>query len=52
MSALPLSFKEKRDNVKENSQPSWPKKYGITDIDGRVLPSLRTQRGVPIWAPI
>jgi NAD(P)-dependent dehydrogenase (short-subunit alcohol dehydrogenase family) len=26
--------------------------YGITDIDGRVLPSLRTQRGAPIWAPI
>jgi hypothetical protein len=46
------SFKEKRGNVKENSQPSWPKKYGSTDIDGRVLPSLRMQRGAPIWAPI
>ena len=46
------SFKEKRDDLKENSQPSWPKKYGITDIDGRVLPSLRTQRGAPIWASI
>jgi hypothetical protein len=40
------SFKEKR-HPKENSQPSWPEKYGITDIDGRVLPSLRTQHGAP-----
>jgi NAD(P)-dependent dehydrogenase (short-subunit alcohol dehydrogenase family) len=26
--------------------------YGITDIDGRVIPSLREQRGAPIWNPI
>jgi NAD(P)-dependent dehydrogenase (short-subunit alcohol dehydrogenase family) len=26
--------------------------YGITDIDGRVIPSLRAQRGAPIWSPI
>jgi len=26
--------------------------YGITDIDGKVVPSLRAQRGAPIWAPI
>jgi NAD(P)-dependent dehydrogenase (short-subunit alcohol dehydrogenase family) len=26
--------------------------YGITDIDGRVIPSLRAERGSPIWAPI
>lgn len=26
--------------------------YGITDIDGRVVPSLREQRGAPIWKPI
>jgi len=26
--------------------------YGITDIDGRVVPSLRAERGAPIWAPI
>lgn len=26
--------------------------YGITDIDGRVIPSLRAQRGAPIWQPI
>ncbi len=26
--------------------------YGITDIDGRVIPSLRAERGIPIWAPI
>lgn len=26
--------------------------YGITDIDGRVIPSLRAERGAPIWRPI
>jgi NAD(P)-dependent dehydrogenase (short-subunit alcohol dehydrogenase family) len=26
--------------------------YGITDIDGRVIPSLRAERGSPIWKPI
>ena len=26
--------------------------YGITDIDGKVIPSLRAQRGAPIWQPI
>ena len=26
--------------------------YAITDIDGKVIPSLREQRGAPIWAPI
>jgi NAD(P)-dependent dehydrogenase (short-subunit alcohol dehydrogenase family) len=26
--------------------------YGITDIDGRVIPSLRAQRGAPIWPPV
>lgn len=26
--------------------------YGITDIDGRVIPSLREQRGAPIWMPV
>lgn len=26
--------------------------YGVTDIDGRLVPSLRAQRGAPIWAPI
>jgi NAD(P)-dependent dehydrogenase (short-subunit alcohol dehydrogenase family) len=26
--------------------------YGITDIDGRVIPSLRAQRGAPIWMPV
>ncbi len=26
--------------------------YGITDIDGRNIPSLRAQRGSPIWRPI
>lgn len=26
--------------------------YGVTDIDGKVIPSLREQRGSPIWAPI
>jgi NAD(P)-dependent dehydrogenase (short-subunit alcohol dehydrogenase family) len=26
--------------------------YGITDIDGRRIPSLRAERGGPIWKPI
>jgi NAD(P)-dependent dehydrogenase (short-subunit alcohol dehydrogenase family) len=25
---------------------------GITDVDGRVIPSLRAERGSPIWPPI
>ena len=26
--------------------------YGVTDTDGRVIPSLRAERGHPIWQPI
>ena len=26
--------------------------YGVTDVDGRVPPSLRAQRGAPIWSPV
>lgn len=26
--------------------------YGITDVDGTVVPSMRAERGSPIWAPI
>ncbi len=26
--------------------------YGITDVDGKVIPSLRGERGEPIWPPI
>jgi NAD(P)-dependent dehydrogenase (short-subunit alcohol dehydrogenase family) len=26
--------------------------YGITDVDGKVVPSLRAERGSPIWGPI
>ncbi len=26
--------------------------YGVTDIDGSVPPSLREQRGAPIWQPV
>ena len=26
--------------------------YGVTDVDGKVVPSLRAQRGSPIWCPI
>lgn len=26
--------------------------YGITDVDGSVIPSLRAERGAPIWQPI
>jgi NAD(P)-dependent dehydrogenase (short-subunit alcohol dehydrogenase family) len=26
--------------------------YGVVDVDGRTIPSLRSRRGSPIWAPI
>jgi len=26
--------------------------YGVTDIDGNTIPSLREQRGSPIWQPV
>jgi NAD(P)-dependent dehydrogenase (short-subunit alcohol dehydrogenase family) len=26
--------------------------YGVTDVDGKVIPSLRAQRGSPIWSPV
>jgi len=26
--------------------------YGITDVDGKMIPSLRAERGAPIWRPI
>jgi len=26
--------------------------YGVTDIDGRAIPSLRAERGAPIWGPV
>ena len=26
--------------------------YGVTDLDGKVIPSLRAQRGAPIWSPV
>ncbi|WP_018637888.1 SDR family NAD(P)-dependent oxidoreductase [Parafrankia elaeagni] len=26
--------------------------YGITDIDGKVVPSVRAQRGSPLWSPV
>jgi len=26
--------------------------YGVTDVDGKVIPSLRAERGAPIWMPV
>jgi hypothetical protein len=26
--------------------------YGVTDIDGKVPPSLRAQRGSPLYSPV
>ena len=26
--------------------------YGVVDIDGREIPSLREQRGAPLWSPV
>lgn len=28
------------------------REYGVTDIDGKVPPSLRAQRGSPLWSPV
>jgi NAD(P)-dependent dehydrogenase (short-subunit alcohol dehydrogenase family) len=28
------------------------REYGVTDIDGKVIPSLRAERGAPIWSPV
>ncbi|TGD75986.1 SDR family NAD(P)-dependent oxidoreductase [Mangrovimicrobium sediminis] len=28
------------------------KEYGVTDIDGREIPSLRDTRGAPLWRPV
>mgnify|MGYP003638633017 FL=1 len=32
--------------------PELAAEYGITDIDGRIIPSLREERGAPIWQPV
>ena len=26
--------------------------YGVVDVDGKIIPSLRAERGSPIWRPI
>jgi NAD(P)-dependent dehydrogenase (short-subunit alcohol dehydrogenase family) len=26
--------------------------YGVTDVDGKLPPSLRAQRGAPVWSPV
>jgi NAD(P)-dependent dehydrogenase (short-subunit alcohol dehydrogenase family) len=26
--------------------------YGVKDVDGKVIPSLRAQRGAPLWSPV
>lgn len=28
------------------------REYGLTDVDGREIPSLRAERGAPIWQPV
>jgi NAD(P)-dependent dehydrogenase (short-subunit alcohol dehydrogenase family) len=28
------------------------REYGVTDVDGKVIPSLRAERGAPIWMPV
>lgn len=32
--------------------PEVAQAYGVTDVDGRVIPSLRAERGSPIWTPV
>ncbi len=32
--------------------PELAQEYGITDIDGREIPSLREERGAPLWSPV
>jgi hypothetical protein len=26
--------------------------YGVTDVDGRSIVSLRAERGAPLWGPV
>lgn len=45
------------DNVMRHSGGTFitaelAQEYGVTDIDGKVIPSLRQTRGSPIWSPI
>ncbi len=28
------------------------REYGVTDVDGKIPPSLRAQRGSPLYSPI
>ena len=32
--------------------PELAQHYGVTDVDGRIIPSLREQRGAPVWMPV
>lgn len=45
------------DNVMRHSGGTFitaelAEQYGISDVDGRQIPSLRAERGAPIWSPI
>jgi len=47
----------KDDNLMARSGASWinaelAAEYGVTDIDGRTIPSLRETRGAPIFGPV
>ena len=47
----------KDDNVIRHSGGTFitaelAKEYGVSDIDGKIIPSLRAERGEPIWSPI
>lgn len=45
------------DNLMAKTGGSWivaelAAEYGVTDIDGRMIPSLREERGAPIFGPV
>ncbi len=47
----------KDPDVMRRSGGTWinaelAQEYGVTDIDGRTIPSLRAERGAPIWQPV
>ena len=47
----------KDDAVMERSGGTWINaelgaEYGVSDIDGRMIPSNRAERGSPIWQPV
>ena len=43
---------ETQVRVPEDAGLAEAQEYGVKDIDGKTIPSLREQRGAPIWKPV